>query len=203
MRVRVDGREVELKEGALLLEAAPVPTLCYHPQTETKGVCRLCTVEVDGRLVPACATRAEEGMEVRTQTEALRALRKTLLEWLFLTTDLSLAEGLQALARELGAEPGRWGEVPSPRWGRAPIQDNPFFLRDYAKCVTCRRCVDACGDGIMGVYALTLVDRGLAATVGTPLDLPLPQTPCVFCGNCVQVCPTGALRPLSGEVGAW
>lgn len=200
MRLKVDGREVEVKEGVLLLEAVSVPTLCYHSHTETQGICRLCTVEANGRLVPACATRAEEGMEVRTQTEALHTLRKTLLEWLLLTTDLSLAGELQALAQALEVKPERWGNVPSPRLERTPIQDNPFFVRDYAKCVSCRRCVDACGDGIMGVYALTMVGRGLEATVGTPLDLPLPQTPCVFCGNCVQVCPTGALRPLSMEV---
>lgn len=196
MRLKVDGKGVEAREGALLLEVVRVPTLCHHPHTETRGLCRLCLVEVDGRPSPACATEAREGMEVKSDTPGLRALRKTLLEWLFLTTDLSLAPELKALAEALGAEPGRWGKVPDRR-GRAPIQDNPFFLRDYAKCVNCRRCVDACGDGIMGVYALTLAGRGLFAHPTTPLDRPLPETPCVFCGNCVQVCPTGALRPLT------
>ena len=200
MRLRVNGQEVEAQEGALLLEVARVPTLCHHPHTETRGLCRLCLVEAEGRLLPACATEAREGMEVWTETEGLRALRKTLLEWLLLTTDLSQAPELLALARSLGAEPGRWGQVPG-RKEREAIQDNPFFLRDYAKCVNCRRCVDACGDGIMGVYALTMAERGLLAHPTTPLDLPLPQTPCVFCGNCVQVCPTGALRPLALEVG--
>jgi len=199
MRLRVNGQEVEAQKGALLLEVARVPTLCHHPHTETRGLCRLCLVEAEGRLLPACATEAREGMEVWTETEGLRALRKTLLEWLLLTTDLSQAPELLALARSLGAEPGRWGQVPG-RKGREPIRDNPFFLRDYAKCVNCRRCVDACGDGIMGVYALTMAERGLLAHLTTPLDLPLPQTPCVFCGNCVQVCPTGALRPLALEV---
>ncbi|GAA6733355.1 hypothetical protein YIM1640_04280 [Thermus oshimai] len=196
MRLKVDGKEMEAREGALLLELVQVPTLCHHPHTETRGLCRLCLVEVDGRLSPACATEAREGMEVWSDTPGLRALRKTLLEWLFLTTDLSLAPELQALALALEAEPGRWGEVPG-RKGREAIEDNPFFLRDYAKCVNCRRCVDACGDGIMGVYALTLTGRGLLAHPTTPLDRPLPETPCVFCGNCVQVCPTGALRPLT------
>ncbi|WP_018112368.1 2Fe-2S iron-sulfur cluster-binding protein [Thermus igniterrae] len=199
MRLRVDGQEVETKEGALLLEVARVPTLCHHPQTETRGLCRLCLVEANGRLVPACATEAREGLEVRTETEELRALRKTLLEWLFLTTDLSLAPELRTLLEEYGGEPERWGEVPR-RKGREALRDNPFFLRDYARCVNCRRCVDACGDGIMGVYALAMEGRGLLAHPTTPLDRPLPETPCVFCGNCVQVCPTGALRPLSLEV---
>ncbi len=199
MRLKVDGVELEAREGALLLEVVAVPTLCHHPHTETRGLCRLCLVEADGRLAPACATEAREGMEVRTKTEELRALRKTLLEWLLLTTDLSLAPELQALSKELGANPERWGPV-SGRQGRKPIRDNPFFLRDYAKCVNCRRCVDACGDGIMGIYALTMAGRGLHAHPTTPLDRPLPETPCVFCGNCVQVCPTGALRPLALEV---
>ncbi|MCS6868601.1 MAG: 2Fe-2S iron-sulfur cluster-binding protein [Thermus sp.] len=200
MRLKVDGREVEAQEGALLLEVAQVPTLCHHPLSETKGLCRLCLVEVEGRLLPACATRAQEGMEVRTDTPGLRALRKTLLEWLALTTDLSQAPGLRALLERHGGEPGRWGEVPG-RQGREALRDNPFFLRDYAKCVNCRRCVDACGDGLMGVWALTLEGRGLLAHPTTPLDRPLPETPCVFCGNCIQVCPTGALRPLALEVG--
>ncbi|GAB5601687.1 hypothetical protein FJNA_02110 [Thermus sp. FJN-A] len=199
MRLKVNGLEVEVPPGELLLEVAQVPTLCHHPHTETRGLCRLCLVEANGRLAPACATEAREGMEVRTDTEELRALRRTLLEWLALTTDLSQAPGLLDLMAAYGAEPGRWGEVPDRR-ERPPIRDNPFFLRDYAKCVNCRRCVDACGDGIMGVYALTLEGRGLLAHPTTPLDLPLPETPCVFCGNCVQVCPTGALRPLALEV---
>lgn len=200
MRLRVNGKEVEARPGALLLEVAEVPTLCHHPHTETRGLCRLCLVEADGRLVPACATEAREGMEVRTETEGLRTLRKTLLEWLALTTDLAQAPDLLALMERYGAEPERWGEVPRRR-GREVLKDNPFYLRDYAKCVNCRRCVDACGDGIMGVYALTLEGRGLLAHPTTPLDRPLPESPCVFCGNCVQVCPTGALRPLSLEVG--
>lgn len=199
MRLRVNGKEVEAHPGTLLLEVAEVPTLCHHPHTETRGLCRLCLVEADGRLVPACATEAREGMEVRTETEGLRTLRKTLLEWLALTTDLAQAPDLLALMERYGAEPERWGEVPGRR-GREVLKDNPFYLRDYAKCVNCRRCVDACGDGIMGVYALTLEGRGLLAHPTTPLDRPLPETPCVFCGNCIQVCPTGALRPLSMEV---
>ncbi|WP_243030499.1 2Fe-2S iron-sulfur cluster-binding protein [Thermus altitudinis] len=199
MRLKVNGQPVEAQEGSLLLDVVDVPTLCHHPHTETQGLCRLCLVEVDGRLLPACATPAREGMEVWTDTDALRTLRKTLLEWLALTTDLSLAPELQDLLASYGADPGRWGAL-TVRKGSAPIRDNPFFLRDYAKCVNCRRCVDACGDGIMGVYALTLENRGLLAHPTTPLDRPLPETPCVFCGNCVQVCPTGALRPLGLEV---
>ncbi|KHG64676.1 ferredoxin [Thermus sp. 2.9] len=199
MRLRVDGKDVEVQEGTLLLQVARVPTLCHHPHTETRGLCRICLVEVNGRLQPACATLAQEGMEVKTETEALRRLRKTLLEWLALTTDLSQAPELLALLERYGAEPARWPEVEG-RKEREAVEDNPFFLRDYAKCVNCRRCVDACGDGVMGVYALTLEGRGLLAHPTTPLGRPLPETPCVFCGNCVQVCPTGALRPLALEV---
>ncbi|WP_038056823.1 2Fe-2S iron-sulfur cluster-binding protein [Thermus amyloliquefaciens] len=200
MRLKVNGQEREAQEGTLLLDLVEVPTLCHHPHTETKGLCRLCLVEVGGRLVPACATEAQEGMEVRTDTEGLRALRRTLLEWLALATDLSQAPSLLELLEAHQGQPQRWGGLGLTRKEREPIRDNPFFLRDYAKCVNCRRCVDACGDGIMGVYALTLEDRGLLAHPTTPLDRPLPETPCVFCGNCIQVCPTGALRPLSMEV---
>ncbi|MFN4232809.1 2Fe-2S iron-sulfur cluster-binding protein [Thermus sp.] len=200
MRLRVNGQEVEAQEGTLLLEITVPPHLCYHPHTETRGICRLCLVEVDGRLLPACTTQAQEGMEVRTDTQELQTLRRTLLEWLALTTDLGQAPSLLALLKAHHGQPQRWGKLPLNRREREPIRDNPFFLRDYAKCVNCRLCVDACGDGIMGVYALTLEGRGLMAHPTTPLDRPLPETPCVFCGNCLQVCPTGALRPLSAEV---
>ncbi len=201
--VVINGYLVEAEQGETLLAAArragvEVPTICHHERTGTRGLCRLCVVEVAGlgRPVPACATPAQPGMVVHTETEALIALRRVVLELLALETDLNHDAGAQELLTRYQARPGRWGAPLADRREREPVQDNPFFLRDYAKCYTCRRCIDACGDGIQGVWAYATVGRGHGAVPGTPLDLPMPETPCVFCGNCVQVCPTGALVPV-------
>ena len=200
----IDGYLVQAEPGETLLDAArragvEVPTLCHHERTGTRGLCRLCVVEVEGwgRPVPACATEVQPNLVVRTETEALADLRRVVLELLALETDLSLDTGTQVLLERYHARPERWGAPLAARREREPVQDNPFFVRDYAKCYTCRRCIDACGEGVQGVWAYATTGRGHAAVPGTPLDMPLPETPCVFCGNCVQVCPTGALTPLA------
>ncbi len=203
-RLELNGRKVEFHPGETLLQLASrhgyaVPTICYHEATGTRGLCRVCAVEVAGqaRPVPACATLAQEGMEVRTESDELHTLRRTIYEWTMLATDTSEAPGIEREAALLSTDPARWGRAPQDRLRRVPIRDNPFFLRDYAKCVQCRRCVDACGDGIQGVWALSLAGRSLQSCITTPLELSLPESPCVFCGNCVQVCPTNALKPLA------
>ena len=200
----IDGYLVQAEPGETLLDAArragvEVPTLCHHERTGTRGLCRLCVVEVEGwgRPVPACATEVQPNLVVGTETEALADLRRVVLELLALETDLSLDTSTQALLDRYHARPERWGAPLAARREREPVQDNPFFVRDYAKCYTCRRCIDACGEGVQGVWAYATTGRSHAAVPGTPLDLPLPETPCVFCGNCVQVCPTGALTPLA------
>ncbi len=199
----IDGYLVEVEPGETLLEAArrvgvEIPTLCHHERSGTRGLCRLCVVEVEGwsRSVPACATEAAPGMVVRTESERIAAVRRVVLELLALETDLSLDADTQALLERYHARPERWGAPLAARREREAVEDNPFFVRDYAKCYTCRRCIDACGDGVQGVWAYSTLGRGLETVPGTPLDLPLPETSCVFCGNCVQVCPTGALTPL-------
>ncbi len=199
----IDGYLLQASSGETILDAArragvEIPTLCQHERSGTKGLCRLCLVEVEGwrRPVPACATEAIAGMVVHTESEGLKRLRRVLLELLALETNLEHDKKAQGLLARYRARPERWGAPLADRREREPLQDNPFFAREYDKCYNCRRCLDACAEGIQGVWAYSFVGRGNKALPATPLDLPMAEAGCVFCGNCVQVCPTGALAPL-------
>ena len=199
--VVIDGLLVQAEPDWTVLEAArsagvEIPTLCHHERTGTKGVCRLCMVEVAGRMEPACATRVRPGMVVNTRGAAVEQLRRTVLELVALETNVEYDDELSGWMEEYGADPTRWGEPLAGRRQRKPLADNPFFLREYDKCYNCRRCLDACGEGIQGVWALAFTGRGAEAGVTTTFDLELAEAGCVFCGNCVEVCPTGALVPL-------
>jgi predicted molibdopterin-dependent oxidoreductase YjgC len=176
-----------------------VPTLCYHPVLEPIGACRICVVEVEGSrvLVPACIRRAEAGMRVWTDTPRVRLSRRMVTELLQSSTDASLAPELQRYAAEYGARPQRWepfrqGDV-SPR--PAPKLDNELYVRDLDRCILCYRCVRACGAEVQNTFAIAVAGRGLGARIDPGFDLPLPESACVFCGNCVAVCPTEALVP--------
>jgi len=192
----VDGRRVVVPESTSVLGACrragvDVPTLCHLETLTPAAACRLCVVEVEGSraLVAACARRVEEGMVVTTASERVARARRMVLELLAATVDLAAAPGLVALGAAVGTEPGRHaGGVPVP-----PEIDNELYVRDLAKCVLCYRCVAACGDDAQHTYAIAVVDRGDGARIGTEFDVPLPDSACVFCGNCVAVCPTGAL----------
>jgi predicted molibdopterin-dependent oxidoreductase YjgC len=204
LRLEVDGEPVRVPEGSTLLEAVraagkDVPTLCYHPVLEPIGACRICVVEVEGSrvLVPACIRRAEAGMRVWTDTPRVRLSRRMVTELLQSSTDASLAPELQRYAAEYGARPQRWepfrqGDV-SPR--PAPKLDNELYVRDLDRCILCYRCVRACGAEVQNTFAIAVAGRGLGAQIDPGFDLSLPESACVFCGNCVAVCPTEALVP--------
>ncbi|WP_457631581.1 2Fe-2S iron-sulfur cluster-binding protein [Oceanithermus sp.] len=201
--VVINGLLVEAEPGWTVLEAArsagvEIPTLCHHEQTGTRGLCRLCLVEIAGRArpEPACATTVAPGMVVNTESDDLRRLRRTVLELVALETNVEQDAGLTGWLAAYEAEPERWGEPLAGRREREPLRDNPFFVREYDRCYNCRRCLDACGEGIQGVWALAFAGRGAEAGVTTAFDLPLAEAGCVFCGNCLQVCPTGALVPV-------
>jgi NADH dehydrogenase/NADH:ubiquinone oxidoreductase subunit G len=198
LHLTVDDVEVEVEQGTTLLQAAeragrPVPTLCYFEHTTPKGLCRLCMVEVEGARGPqaSCVTPASDGAVVHTRSEALDRSRRTLLEMLASTVDLADAPDLLALVEELGADPSRFREAIQRRPDR--IDDNPVFIRDYAKCVMCWRCVQVCAEDAQYTYAIDFAGRGFDMRIATFFDEPLPESPCVFCGQCVGVCPTGAL----------
>ena len=131
-------------------------------------------------------------MVVNTETERVLTARRVILELLASTVDLSEAPEILAYMERIGAQPGRFeGGVRR----KFPVAvDNPFYIRDYSKCVMCWRCIQVCADDVQNTYALTWGGRGIHSHVITAYDAPMPHTTCVFCGNCVGVCPTGALK---------
>lgn len=200
IELTIDGLAVQVKPGTTILEAArqagiTIPVLCYSPRTTANGLCRMCVVEVEGArgLVASCLTPVSPGTTIRTGTERLIRARRTLLEMLAYSVDLSEAPELQALMSEYACQPERFagGERRRPEL----IDDNPMFIRDYAKCVLCWRCVQVCADDAQFTYAIDFSGRGHATLIGTFFNRPMPATTCVFCGQCVDVCPSGALKP--------
>lgn len=196
----IDGKPVTVPAGSTILEASQqagsqVPTICYHEACTPNAVCRMCVVEVEGArvLVAACASQATDGMIVLTKSERVIRARRTILEMLDSTVDLSESPEIQAQMVDYSAQAGRF---PGAEERHPPlIDDNPMFVRDYAKCVLCWRCVQVCADDAQYTYAINFSGRGFDTFIGTFADKPMPATTCVFCGQCVGVCPTGALKP--------
>jgi predicted molibdopterin-dependent oxidoreductase YjgC len=131
-------------------------------------------------------------MTVATDTERVRTSRKMVLEFLASSVDLSTAPEIRELAEEYGADPGRYGRE-AAAVDRPAVVDNDLYVQDLDKCVLCYRCVEACGDDAQHTYAISIAGWGFDAHVSTEFATALPDSACVFCGNCVAVCPTGAL----------
>lgn len=196
----LDGEEITAEEGKTLLEVARahgknVPTICFHGATTANALCRICVVEVEGArlLQPACIVKAGENMKVQTHNERVDRARKTILEMLASTMDLSEAADIQAMMKEYSAEGNRFPDA--ERREVAVKDDNPMYVRDYSKCLLCWRCVQVCADDAQYTYAINFEGRGYETQIGTFFDKPIPETTCVLCGQCVGVCPTGALKP--------
>jgi predicted molibdopterin-dependent oxidoreductase YjgC len=212
--VTIDGKTVRVPEGATLLDACraqgvDTPTLCYLENLTPVNVCRVCVVEVEGSrtLVPACSRKAEPGMKVRTDSERVRTSRKMVLEFLASSADISLASAdVRRWLAEYGADPGRYG--PDAATVRQPAKyDNDTYVRDYSRCILCYKCVEACGEDAQNTFAIAVAGRGFDARISTEFDVTLPDSACVYCGNCIGVCPTGALMPASEydmrQAGTW
>jgi len=200
IHLTIDGTEVAVAPGTTLREAAErlqthIPVICYHEATTSNGLCRMCVVEVEGArtLAPACVALAVEGMKIQTGSERVRRARRTILEMLESTVDLSEAPEIQAYASEYAADPQRFPDA--DRRALPVYDDNPMYIRDYSKCVLCWRCVQVCADDAQYTYALNFTGRGFDTEIGTFFGEGMPATTCVFCGQCVGVCPTGALKP--------
>ena len=196
----MDGKEITIEDGMTLLDAArlngiDIPTICYHDATTANALCRICVVEVEGMrlLQPACIVPAGAGMKVQTRSERVDRARKTILEMLASTMDLSEAEDIQAMIREYDADVTRFPEA--DRREVPVMDDNPMYVRDYSKCLLCWRCVQVCADDAQYTYAINFSGRGYETQIGTFFDKAIPETTCVLCGQCVGVCPTGALKP--------
>jgi NADH dehydrogenase/NADH:ubiquinone oxidoreductase subunit G len=196
----LDGKEITVEDGQTLLEAArehggDVPTICYHDATTANGLCRMCVVEVEGARVlqPACIVEAGAGMKVQTRSEKVVRSRKTILEMLDSTMDLSEADEVQEMMKDYNADTERFPDA--IRRESEVIDDNPMFIRDYSKCLTCWRCVQVCAEDAQYTFAINFDGRGYDTQIGTFFDKSIPETSCVLCGQCVGVCPTGALKP--------
>ena len=202
-KLSMNGREISFDAGRTILQVArehgvEIPTLCHLQDADHKEVCRICVVEVAGsdRLLPACATPANEGMEILTDTPRVREARKTVLELLLsdhpkdcLTCAKSGQCDLQELAERFCLRENRY-EGGSQSTYKKDI--SPAIARDMDKCVMCRRCETMCNE-VQTVGALSGVNRGFNAVVAPAFDMPLEESVCTFCGQCVAVCPTGAL----------
>ncbi|MCX7781676.1 MAG: 2Fe-2S iron-sulfur cluster-binding protein [Negativicutes bacterium] len=206
----IDGKKVRAAQGDTVLQAAlgagiKIPTLCHLADLTPEGACRLCVVEIKGvrGLTASCTYPVSEGLVVDTATPAVLAGRKQVLELLLanhpqecLTCQRNLTCELQRLAAEYGVQ-----AIPcqGERRRRVIEGDNPFIVRDTAKCILCGRCVRVCKD-IQGCNVFEWTERGFDAEVGTAFEEKLEQAGCVFCGTCVSACPTGALtaKPYHG-----
>jgi predicted molibdopterin-dependent oxidoreductase YjgC len=195
----IDGDEVTVPAGTTILQAcggraSGIPTLCYGETITPKNACRVCMVEVEGSrvLVPSCSRKVEPGMVVTTRSERVDHSRKMVLEFLGSSVDLSLTDHVEEWNAEYGADPARYGADAATV--AQPVKvDNELYIRDYAKCILCYQCVDACGEQWQNSFVIEIAGRGFDSRVSTEHDLPLPESACVYCGNCIQVCPTGAL----------
>jgi len=200
-------------------EGIDTPTLCYLENLTPVNVCRVCVVEVEGSrvLVPSCSRAAEPGMVVRTDTDRVKHARRMVLEFLASSVDMSLAdEDTKRWVSEYGAEPGRYGEAAplveagerdaraaghhheptgevAETVGQQVKVDNDLYVRDYSRCILCYKCVEACGDDAQNTFAIAVAGRGFDARISTEFAVPLTESACVYCGNCIGVCPTGAL----------
>ena len=195
----IDGQSVEASKDATVQQVLEsinkaAPIICAHEATTSEGICRQCVVEVEGWrvLAPACVTKVNAGMVIFTNSERVNRSRRTILEMLNASVDLSEAPELQEQMDEFGADRERF---PQAKTRQQDVKDdNPFFVRDYEKCLLCWRCVQACGDDIQYTYSISVGGRGFESKISTFFDSAMPETTCVFCGNCVAVCPTNALK---------
>src|ERR1043166_1996341 len=196
----IDGQEITTDEGQTLLEIArendkDIPTICFHEATTSNALCRICVVEVEGMRVlqPACIVQAAKDMKVKTRSEKVDRARRTILEMLLSTMDLSDAPEILTMMDEYGASSERFPGA--ERRESAIKDDNPMYVRDYSKCLLCWRCVQVCAEDAQYTYAINFDGRGYETQIGTFFDKAIPETTCVLCGQCVGVCPTGALKP--------
>jgi NADH dehydrogenase/NADH:ubiquinone oxidoreductase subunit G len=177
--VTIDGQEIETEPGRTILEVARdhgvhIPTLCYHEALKPFAACRMCVVELEnrrgGQLAPACTYPCEEGLIVQTNSEKVRRSRRTTIE--LLMASAAHVPLIRAMAEELG--------VTAPR-----------FTMEPDDCILCGLCVRAC-DEIVGVRAISLINRGIEKKVGSPFQI--SSSDCIGCGTCVLICPTGAIK---------
>ncbi len=216
INIKINGKEISVQKGITVLEAAryagvEIPTLCFLKEINEIGACRICMVEVSeggrpARLVTACVYPVSEGMEVVTSSPRIEKSRKTTLEMILSTHDRSCLTcvrstncELQKLCRDYGIEDaGKYD-------GAKPVykldESAPHLVRDNNKCILCRRCVAACKQQMVSVIGAN--DRGIDTHIACAFELGLDNVPCVSCGQCINVCPTGALTERDDTAKVW
>jgi predicted molibdopterin-dependent oxidoreductase YjgC len=218
---------------ALQEQGVETPTLCWAPNLTPINACRVCMVEVEGSrvLVPSCARAVEDGMVVHTDSERVQHSRRMVLELLASSVDLSQTDpSVQRWMTKYGVDPHRYGAPAAPaaegeRDTRhaghhhapdgataatvaQPVKvDNELYVRDYSRCIMCYKCVKACGTDAQFTFAIAAAGRGFDTRIATEYNAELPDSACVYCGNCIGVCPTGALKSVAEhdlrEAGEW
>ncbi len=209
IRLVVNGRQITAPKGKTILEICReasifIPTLCYDERLEAYGGCRLCLVEVKGvnRPLTACTTPAEDGMELTTESDTLRRLRRTTLSLILsnhpndcMCCDNAGDCALQELAYLYEVKPGMYeGE----RWDLPIREDNPFITFEPNKCISCSRCTRIC-NGVVMAGTIEMTGRGFLTMPDTAFGKPRSLQNCEFCGQCVSTCPTGALTDKKGR----
>lgn len=213
IKLTIDGKEVEVKKGTTVLQAArqagiDIPTLCFLKDINEVGDCRMCIVEIEGRrgFATSCVQKAEEGMVVHTNTESVLDARRVILDLIIsnhkvecLTCTRSGNCELQELAKKLNITELEFpGEVKEHE-----IDDkSPSIVRDFSKCVLCRRCVATCKN-VQNIGAIACSNRGFESCIATVGNNSLNDVNCTFCGQCIQSCPTGALHEKETTSDVW
>ncbi|NUU95562.1 ferredoxin [Marinitoga sp. 1135] len=217
MRITINNREYDMPEGSTILEAVKkanikIPTLCYIEGMEPYGGCRLCVVEVEGSktLVPSCAVKISEGMKIKTHSEKVRRVRRTIMQLIIashgiscelncLTCSKATSCELKEIAEEIGVT-----KVNIPPVEKNLVSDYSSYaiVREPTKCIVCGRCIRACSN-IQSVNIFTFADRGPNTIVTTFMDEGMGNVDCTNCGQCVMNCPTGALHEVYHIDGVW
>jgi predicted molibdopterin-dependent oxidoreductase YjgC len=205
----IDGKECQATAGQTILDVAKkngiyIPTLCYFPATTLVGACRVCVVEQEGarNLVASCAMPASPGMKIRTDTPRVVEARKMIVEMIWASGDHNCLQcesngacELQDLIYRLGIEKPRF-EIDPP--GYPLDSSNTMIFRDLNKCVLCGRCIRGCNE-LQVNEVLDFAQRGNRMKVGPAFDTDYIDSACVFCGECMQDCPTGAIINKQGR----
>jgi predicted molibdopterin-dependent oxidoreductase YjgC len=210
----INGRALTVDDGSTILEACrqvglDIPTLCYGETLTPANACRVCMVEVEGSrtLIPSCSRTVEDGMVINTENDRAEHSRRLVMELLGSASELDRSSSeVGGWIEAYGADTTRFGPEAATVAKPVKVEDD-LYVRDYGRCILCYKCVDACGVDHQNTFAIAVAGRGFDAHISTEFDVALPDSACVYCGNCIAVCPTGALEGKIAwdmkEAGTW